>query len=197
MTGVEVIDLCSEDDHQSDVEDRTSDVSSHDSSEEEVEELLQWGGAVTMEMLVDGWLKHARWVFRNRSSFRSALSLSGQLRYDDLRNREKKVAVNVSDIHGYGLFAEEDIRKGDIIAEYEGVRYPVDYKEAIFDKYKSAGVTEDYMFQCNGVIIDATVSGSSLRFSNHCCVPNARFVSRRLDNNWYGVYAVALRPIKR
>ena len=53
------------------------------------------------------------------------------------------------------------------------------------------------MLKSSGVIIDATVSGSSLKFSNHCCIPNARFAGRNLDNDWYGIYAVALRHIKR
>ena len=100
MTGLEVIDLCSEDDHQSDVVDLTSNVSSQGSTENEVEALLEWGGAVTLEMLFEGRLKDARWVYSNRSSFGSALSLSGQLRYDELKNRKKKVVVKVSDIHG-------------------------------------------------------------------------------------------------
>ncbi len=87
------------------------------------------------------------------------------LSYDNfmLSQNPKKVRV-ARGISGLGLFADEDIKKGDFVIKYEGELI----KNELADKLKTR-----YLFQVDE---DYTIDGSSrenkARYINHFCEPN-------------------------
>ncbi|KAF2861076.1 hypothetical protein K470DRAFT_46180 [Piedraia hortae CBS 480.64] len=90
-----------------------------------------------------------------------------------LSKRKKLVKFDRSAIHGWGLYAEEDISMTELIIEYVGehVRQKVaDIREIAYDKQ---GVGSSYLFRMrDDFIIDATKKGGIARFINHSCDPN-------------------------
>jgi uncharacterized protein len=88
--------------------------------------------------------------------------------------RKKLYAVRNSGIHGRGVFATENIRKGTVIVEYKGQR--ASWDEAMdrpdSDPDDSA---HTFLFELDdGRIIDARVRGNAARWINHSCDPNCR-----------------------
>jgi len=86
--------------------------------------------------------------------------------------REKRLRFGRSNIHAWGVFAEEPLQKNDFVIEYKGeLIRPVltDIREKY---YEEQGIT-DYMFRIdNEIVCDATQKGSLARFINHSCDPN-------------------------
>ena len=85
---------------------------------------------------------------------------------------KKIYVVRDSGIHGRGVFATEDIRKGTVIVEYKGQR--ASWEEALdrpdSDPEDSA---HTFLFQLDdGRVIDARVRGNAARWINHSCYPN-------------------------
>lgn len=75
----------------------------------------------------------------------------------------------ISDVVGYGIFAGDDIKKGDLIGEYSGVLREV----------KKAPDNLDYAwyYSLDGVdgkklVVDGKYQGNELRFINHADDPN-------------------------
>jgi len=91
-----------------------------------------------------------------------------------LQQRERFLRFYRSGIHGYGLWALEDIPAGDYIIEYRGelVRSAVaDLRERA---YRQQGMGDSFMFRIDAdTVVDATHIGSVARFVNHSCDPNA------------------------
>jgi RNA recognition motif-containing protein len=91
-----------------------------------------------------------------------------------LQSRERLLRFFRSGIHGYGLWALEDIPAGEYIIEYRGelVRSAVaDLRERA---YRQQGMGDSFMFRIDAdTVVDATHIGSVARFVNHCCDPNA------------------------
>jgi SET domain-containing protein len=84
---------------------------------------------------------------------------------------------------GRGLFAMEDIPKGDCILEYFGKELTEE------EKYTS---TSRYLFEINKKItIDGWVKGNIARYINYACKPNAEF-----DTYKNKIYVLALKKIK-
>ncbi|PSS23999.1 Histone-lysine N-methyltransferase [Actinidia chinensis var. chinensis] len=86
----------------------------------------------------------------------------------------KRLAFGKSGIHGYGIFAKQTHKAGDMMIEYTGelVRPPVaDRREhLIYDSLVGAGT---YMFRIDDKrVIDATRAGSIAHLINHSCEPN-------------------------
>ena len=84
----------------------------------------------------------------------------------------KSYAVRNSVIHGRGVFAIEEIRRGTPIIEYRGKRSSWD--EALerpdSDPEDSA---HTFLFELDdGRVIDARVRGNAARWINHSCTPN-------------------------
>lgn len=94
-------------------------------------------------------------------------------RFNQLKKRKKLVKFDRSAIHGWGLYAEENIAVNDLIIEYVGekVRQKVaDLREL---KYEKQGVGSSYLFRMmDDEIVDATKKGGIARFINHSCNPN-------------------------
>lgn len=95
------------------------------------------------------------------------------IRFNQLKKRKKLVKFDRSAIHGWGLYAEENIAVNDLIIEYVGekVRQKVaDMREL---RYEKQGVGSSYLFRMiDDEIVDATKKGGIARFINHSCSPN-------------------------
>ena len=89
------------------------------------------------------------------------------------RDREQQLRFGKSQIHGWGVFAEEPINAGDMIIEYRGELIG----NAVADKreleYEKAKIGSDYMFRIDEyTVCDATKLGNVARFINASCSPN-------------------------
>jgi uncharacterized protein len=83
--------------------------------------------------------------------------------------------VKKSPIHGRGVFAGRDIRKGERIVEYTGERIATKEADRRYAKKPDDGHT--MLFTVNeNIVIDATERGSSARFINHSCAGNCHAV---------------------
>ncbi|KVH93720.1 AWS-like protein [Cynara cardunculus var. scolymus] len=86
--------------------------------------------------------------------------------------KNKKIQLVMTHRCGWGLEADEFIRKGDFIIEYVGEVINEALCEKRFWDMKE-GVTNFYMCQVQrDFIIDATKKGNESRFLNHSCDPN-------------------------
>jgi len=89
-------------------------------------------------------------------------------------NKVNEVAVTArgSRIHGMGLFADQSLQKGDIVAEYVGEYVSpavTDTREKIYQSER----IQDYQFRIDSqLVIDATKRGGHGRYANHNCDPN-------------------------
>ena len=96
-----------------------------------------------------------------------------------------------SPIHGKGVYAMADIKKGTRIVEYLGER--ISHAEAD-RRYEHKGDDDGHTFlfiASNRTVIDAGVDGNDARFINHHCDPNCETV---IENS--RVFIDAIRNIK-
>ncbi|KAK4742943.1 hypothetical protein SAY87_000944 [Trapa incisa] len=110
----------------------------------------------------------------------------------------KRLAFGKSGIHGFGIFAKQEHRAGDMVIEYTGelVRPPIaDRREHfIYNSLVGAGT---YMFRIDEErVIDATRAGSIAHLINHSCEPNcySRVITVNGDDH---IIIFAKRDIKR
>uniref|UniRef100_A0AC35TLR7 Histone-lysine N-methyltransferase n=1 Tax=Rhabditophanes sp. KR3021 TaxID=114890 RepID=A0AC35TLR7_9BILA len=90
-----------------------------------------------------------------------------------LKYRKKLIQFKKSTIHGYGLFALEDIFPDEMIIEYVGQKVRSNVSDVREKAYEKRGMGSSYLFRVDEqVVIDATLTGNVARFINHCCVPN-------------------------
>jgi hypothetical protein len=85
-----------------------------------------------------------------------------------------QVAVRVggSRIHGWGLYADQHFKKGDVVAEYIGEYVSLAVTEAREKMYQEQRI-QDYQFRLDDtLVIDATMRGGHGRYINHNCSPN-------------------------
>jgi hypothetical protein len=99
--------------------------------------------------------------------------------------------VRHSRIHGHGVFAARQIRKGATIIEYLGDRVSPDEADQRYeDKDPDDGHT--FLFTVDKkTVIDAGVNGNDARFVNHGCDPNCQTV-----NTNKRIFIEALRTIR-
>ncbi len=89
-------------------------------------------------------------------------------------NKINEVAVTAkgSRIHGMGLFADQPLQKGDVVAEYIGEYVSPAVTDAREKTYQSERI-QDYQFRIDSqLVIDATKRGGHGRYANHNCDPN-------------------------
>ena len=81
-------------------------------------------------------------------------------------------AVRNSEIHGRGVFAARNLRKGACIIEYKGQR--VSWPEALErpDSDPDNPYHTFFFSLDDGRVIDASVRGNAARWINHSCAPN-------------------------
>ncbi|XP_037044088.1 histone-lysine N-methyltransferase E(z)-like isoform X2 [Bradysia coprophila] len=105
------------------------------------------------------------------------------------RNLDKKMHVASSDIHGWGLFVDEDCQKGDYITEYKGEIISTEEADRRAKLYTKENST--YMFTLNEeFVVDAMNYGGKFRFANFSRDPNCRSKILRVNGDHrIGIYA--------
>jgi SET domain-containing protein len=106
----------------------------------------------------------------------------------------RRIQVRRSGVHGKGVFALQDIAKGETIIEYVGEI--ISWKEA--DKRQSSDPDDPnhtFFFSIGDgkKVIDANVGGNAARFINHSCNPNCESDE---DDQTQRVFIKAIRNIK-
>lgn len=87
-----------------------------------------------------------------------------------------------SKLHGWGVFALEDVNKNKRIIHYAGQKIRVRDSLAREDRYLTRG--EIWCFRINRLFVrDGHVGGNLARFINHSCTPNC-YASVRGDTIW-------------
>ncbi|KAK4500196.1 hypothetical protein PRZ48_008382 [Zasmidium cellare] len=95
------------------------------------------------------------------------------IRFNQLKKRKKLVKFDRSAIHGWGLYAEENIGINELIIEYVGEKVRQKVADLREEKYDKQGVGSSYLFRMmDDEIVDATKKGGIARFINHSCDPN-------------------------
>lgn len=99
--------------------------------------------------------------------------------------------VRHSRVHGDGVFALRQIRKGTNIIEYLGERVSPELADARYaDKVPTDGHT--FLFAVDAkTVIDAGVNGNEARFVNHGCDPNCQTVEMQKR-----IFIEAIRTIR-
>jgi histone-lysine N-methyltransferase SETD1 len=98
---------------------------------------------------------------------------SSFLEFDALTGRESHLRFGRSGIHAWGVFADQEIREGEVIVEYRGEIIGNAIAEKREIEYEQAKIGSDYMFRmdCN-TVCDATKRGNVARYINASCDPN-------------------------
>lgn len=84
--------------------------------------------------------------------------------------------VKTSPIHGRGVFAARDIRKGVRIIEYTGERVSQEEANSRYGDDDSDRPHVVLFTVDDDTVIDAAVGGNEARFINHSCTPNCEAV---------------------
>ena len=106
----------------------------------------------------------------------------------------RRIQVRRSGVHGKGVFALQDIPKGEKIIEYVGE--VISWKQA--DKRQSSDPDDPnhtFFFSIGDgkKVIDANVGGNAARFINHSCKPNCESDE---DEETQRVFIKSIRDIK-
>jgi hypothetical protein len=92
---------------------------------------------------------------------------------DTLAGREQMLRFDRSSVHAWGVFADEDIKEGDMVIEYRGEIVGNAVAEKREHEYEKAKIGSDYMFRIDSSsVCDATKQGNVARFINASCDPN-------------------------
>jgi SET domain-containing protein len=82
-----------------------------------------------------------------------------------------KFEVRRSKIHGSGVFAAKNIKKGEFIIEYKGLLRSHEEVDSAYDGEDETGHT--FLFTLNeDYVLDANIKGNEARWINHSCDPN-------------------------
>lgn len=111
---------------------------------------------------------------------------------------ESCVSVRGSNIHGWGLYADQVFQKNDVVAEYVGEYINNDTAEEREKHYREQRI-QDYMFRVtDDLVIDATMKGGKGRYANHSCGPNcyAKHIPVEGSEVKKRVMIIALKKIK-
>jgi len=104
----------------------------------------------------------------------------------------KKIYTAKSKIEGKGVFAEEEIKKGEDIIEYNGDKINSDEGDARADEQLNKGHL--YIFKLNEEFdIDGDIKDNTAKFINHSCDPNCETVIYDEKE----ILIVALKDIKK
>jgi len=111
------------------------------------------------------------------------------------RDEGGKISFGKSAIHGWGLFARQEIDQGEFLIEYRGdlIRHLIaNRREQLYIGQKK----DLYLFAVGDeFVVDATNSGSIARFMNHSCAPSTMTKVVDVDGSPHLVF-VARCPIR-
>ena len=115
-----------------------------------------------------------------------------------LQEQEELYFIEDSKVHGMGIFAKKDIKKGAKIIEYVGDKISKEEAEKRAERQlelslgnKECGAV--YIFELNDEFdIDGNVEWNPARYMNHSCEPNCE-IEIEDDRIWI----IALRDIKK
>ena len=102
------------------------------------------------------------------------------------------IQVRNSRVHGKGVFAKRDIRKGERVVEYLGDRISHDEADR---RYEDHDVNDNHTFLFTidrHLVIDGGVGGNAARYINHHCDGNCESVVEKRR-----VFVEAVRHIKK
>ena len=106
------------------------------------------------------------------------------------RSTARRIQVRRSGVHGKGVFALQDIARGEVLIEYVGEI--ISWPEAL-ERHPHDPLDPDHTFYFHideDRVIDAFVGGNSSRWINHTCNPNCE-----ADEQEGRVFIKALRDI--
>ncbi|KAI7903606.1 histone methyltransferase [Cokeromyces recurvatus] len=107
---------------------------------------------------------------------------------------KKRLVLQKSHIHGWGLYTEELIHANDFVLEYVG---EIIHRQVAKRRYARCGIGGGhFLFRVEyDTIIDSTKKGNKARFINHCCAPNCSVKVIVVDNQ-KKVVIYAIRDIE-
>ena len=112
--------------------------------------------------------------------------------------KKRKIVARRSEIHGNGVFANEQIEKGERIIRYRGRLRTHDEVDAEYGGEEENGHT--FLFTLNDeYVIDGNFDSGVARWINHSCSPNCEAVVEEDDRGRKDrdkVFIEALRRIK-
>lgn len=123
---------------------------------------------------------------KDLNTTKQVLAADGQhadmIRFNQLMKRKKLVKFDRSAIHGWGLYAEENIAVSDMIIEYVGEKLRQAVANIREMRYDKQGMGSSYLFRIDeDTVVDATKKGGIARFINHSCLPNCTAKIIRVD----------------
>ena len=87
------------------------------------------------------------------------------------KTSKHKIEARLSPIHGNGVFATEEIKKGERIIRYKGKLRTHDEVDNAYGEIDENGHT--FLFTLNDdYVVDANIDGNMARWINHSCKPN-------------------------
>lgn len=99
----------------------------------------------------------------------------------------------ISDIVGYGVYADQDIQPGDYIGEYTGVLRPIkDNDNLDYAWYYTLDGPDG-----KSLVVDGKKQGNELRFINHANDPNLKLVSVLGDDGAFHLAYVAQKGVPK
>ncbi|TVU09099.1 hypothetical protein EJB05_42540 [Eragrostis curvula] len=109
----------------------------------------------------------------------------------------KKTKLIRTEECGFGLVAEEGIKKGEFVMEYVGEVIDAKMCEERLWKMRRKRATKFYLCEVSSnMIIDSTNKGNMSRFINHSCEPNTEMQKWTIDRETrVGIFAI--RDIKK
>jgi SET domain-containing protein len=110
-----------------------------------------------------------------------------------IKKRKKPLfVVKESGIHGRGVFATKDIKKGKPVIEYQGEHISQEIANERFEEKDDVHHHTVLFTIDDDTVIDASSKGNEARFINHSCDPNCEAIQ-------YGrrIFIESLRPIKK
>ncbi|MDB5807213.1 MAG: hypothetical protein JWN73_4535 [Betaproteobacteria bacterium] len=110
----------------------------------------------------------------------------------------KLLQVRNSPIHGRGVFAIANIKKGTRLLQYKGKRLTHKQADKLYGGGSETGHT--FLFTLNDdYVLDANQDGNSARWINHSCAPNCESILEEDEDKnpkHDRVYIEAIRNIK-
>jgi uncharacterized protein len=108
-------------------------------------------------------------------------------------HKKRLYRVRESPIHGRGVFASRQVRKGTTILEYKGQR--ISWREAnARPDSNPRNPSHTFLFELDdGMVIDPSVAGNAARWINHSCDPNCE----SYEDDKGRIFIEARRTIRR